>query len=132
MVTVNLMPLLSREHIEPVEELLGLGPALAGDDGFAEAVDEHLGDIVVSRVKPAYKAAERIERVRYCTGCASMRRMLIVDVVRHAWSRASMQTTLPGSVFAALVNQLNHLLRLARALDTHDQSYHSKSLLIEF
>ena len=118
---------LLREAVQPAEELVHLGAAVAGDD-LAQAVDEDVGDVVVAGVHAADKALQG---------------GVIGDIVLAGLHQADVVVDVEGELVAlfdadhvavlgldGIVDQLDDVLGLAGALLAHDNAnhvYHSLS-----
>ena len=110
------------ENVQPVQEVLGLHVHIALDD-LGQAVDEDVGGIEVSGVQTADKALEHI---------------VVGDVVSVRLHQTNLGIDVVGQLAAALnandvavlsvdggIDEVDHLLGLTGALDTHDDSNHN-------
>ena len=110
------------ELIEPVQEVLhGQVGGLAGDD-LGEAVDEDVGDVVVAGIQAADEALQEVI-VLHIVVAGFHQTDLIIDVV------GQLGPTLDAHHVAVLIldcgiDEFDHLLGLAGALDPHDHSNH--------
>ena len=107
--------------VQPIQELLGLVVAGAGND-LAQAVDEDMGDVIIASVQTADKALQGGIAVDILA--AGLHQTdLIVDVI------SQLGAPLDADDIAVLgldgvVDHVDHLLGLAGALLTHDYSNH--------
>ena len=100
---------------------------LGGDD-LGQAVDEHVGDIVVPGVEAADEAPEHVE-VGHVILAGFHQTDLVVDIIGQLGAPLDADhvavLTLHGRI-----NELDHLLGLAGALDPHDHSHHNNHSLL--
>ena len=114
------------EHVQPVQELLGLRVHVVAGD-LAQIVDKHMGNIVVAGAQAADKAAEQVVAVQLILLRVNETDM-IVDIICHVAVGLN-ANHVAGLILRRVVDQLNEMLGLAGTLHTHNQSDHSKSLL---
>ena len=107
--------------VQPIQELLGLVVAGAGND-LAQAVDEDMGDVIIASVQTADKALQGGIAVDI-VAAGLHQTDLIVDVI------SQLGAPLDADDIAVLgldgvVDHVDHLLGLAGALLAHDNSNH--------
>ena len=111
------------EAVQPVQELLHRMVGGLGGHNLGQAVDKDMGDVVVARVQAADKALQEVIALNIVM--AGLHQTdLIMNVIGQLGAPLDADHIAVLAVDSG-INELDHLLGLAGALDTHDHSHHS-------
>ena len=111
------------EAVQPVQELLHRVVGGVRGDDLGQAVDEHMGNIVVAGIEAADEALHKVE-AGHIKVAGFHQANLIVNVIGQLGPPLDADDVAVLAVHSG-VNELDHLLGLAGALDPHDHSHHS-------
>ena len=113
------------EGLQPIQELLHLGTAVAGND-LAQRIDEDMGNIIVTGIQTVDQALHALEIGQIKFSCIHQAN-LIMNIIGQLW------TAFNGNHVSVLgtdrrIDEINHLLGLTGTLEAHDyfdHLYHS-------
>lgn len=108
--------------VEPVQELLHAGVLGLHAHDFGQALNKDLGDVIVACVQAADKALEHLKVVN-AVFLGVHQTDLIMNVIGQLGVVLDAHHT-AALILGGGVDQLDHLLGLAGALDPHDHSHH--------
>ena len=109
-----------------MQEVVGILIADAADD-LEQIVDKDVGNIVIAGVEAAHETAQGLVRGNVIL-VGRNQTSLMIDVERQCGLCLNAHDV-ARAVRSCVVNELDELLGLTRALLAHDQSNHKKSLL---
>lgn len=111
------------EAVQPIQEILHRVIGDIGGHDLGQAVDEHMGNIIVAGIEAADEALHEVE-VANIKVAGLNQANLIVNVIGQLGAALDANNVAVLAVNSG-VNELDHLLGLTSALDPHDHSHHS-------
>ena len=116
------------EAVEPIQEVLHRVVGGLGAHDLGQAVDENMGNVIVAGIQAADESLQEVIAAHIVVAGLNQTDF-IVNIIRQLGPALNADDIAVLAVDSG-INELDHLLGLAGALDAHDHSHHSYHSLL--